>query len=1184
MQRNKLMRTTAMWLIRCVASVFCCMILLTMGFALQASAAETATPAETNDLALIRSSHLSRLAEWVQKDYRMREHFQTLLNEPHFLQPDGEKNGLVGAYFANMNFEGNPAFTRVDKEVNFSWMEGTSPREGFPSDNFSVRWTGKIKPKQDGDYVFYLCADDGGGLYVDGKLLVNNWGYHGLQLRDGTLVLKGGQSYDIQIDYYEKSGHAVAQMAWGPAEPCHWQVEDGGIVSSLAAGSIDTLLNVPESGSYRISLRHQIGVQAAVPVTLALRPQKALQSEAQAGPAPNLTRYADTGRALEHTYGTTPLPGGQTGREIEAKLPIRFERETELTAAPTRDTMVWEYWDVELQKGVYRATLAAQTNGVRAHSLFLSRSKDFRPSVGEPRQKSSFDRIFMRFRVTGKGENTGTPVTVKAELTYHAGARGGAWRWEVGRTPATPEGEWTPFIEATDAIVPGPGGWSSCYLDVTGVTNGDVEVQFSWHPGGHAEAVTVKTGLGGGRALLRVPHGNWMATVRPGVPAWGMWGDKPTREIVTEEAVLERYFTWAKAAEEKLNLKPDHPRTRAIRLYTGNGVLPANRDRASEMLARLGINWIDGVSPEIARKYGLYDDNVAYNTQDADGLARGMSEAARAKLTRVKIGDEISTYTAPSVVNGNAVKLQAFRAYLAEQAALNGMDRETFFGARDPKDLTCLGRLPEKPTLFDRRLFYHSQRFCHLTTCDEYREVVHAFERNFPNVHVYNNYSPHPVFLTGLTMNESDWFVLCRNKAQTLAWAEDWAFIGDWSLNTAWECTSFYAALVECAARKHGYPAGFYVGSNCGGSGQKIFACLAQGVTWLHLYDWGPLDAWAEGSNAWSDANPSEYFSILCATATLGPADEIIGKGRREPRRTAILYNRSHEILNGGKGRLNHDWMWTFIALKHARIPVEVIIEEDLNPEDLKRYDVVFAGGINLERRHVTALKQWVEAGGLLIGSGGAGYWDVYGESQPLSAELFGARQVEARADQKGSLARVRTPASDWFPAGDFQSSGDLAFILEPTTATPLGTYGSGECAATVNAVGKGHAMLLGFRPGWVFAHNGQSYSPGVREWLAAPLLKRLGRQRVEFDYGPAEATLFEHDSGLAVTLAHFGLYGKQGYVWASPSDVRLSVQTNRPIREVTSVRRGPLEWKREGDRIEIKGPRLEPVDVVILK
>ncbi len=977
-----------------------------------------------------------------------------------------------------------------------------------------------------------------------------------------------------------------------PPASYHWKEEGDGIVAPLDGGKIATLLDVPESGAYRISLRHQMGIQAAAPVTLTLRPQKAVKSEAKASMATNLTAYADTGRALEHVYGKTPLPGGQTGQEIEEKLPIRFERETELIAAPSKDTMVWEYWDVELKKGVSRATLAAQTNEVRAHSLFLSRSKDFRPSFGALKQGPSFGRIYMRFRVTGNAGTKGKPATVKAGLTYHASARGNAWHWDIGQTPATPEGEWTPFIDATDAIVPGPGGWSTCNLGVAGVPDGGLEVQFSWHPSGHAEAVTVKTGLGGGRAMVRVPHGDWAAASRAGVPGWGMWSEKPGREVMPQEAVIERYFTWAKEAEARLGLKPDHPRTKSIRLFTGNRVLPANRDRATEMLARLGINWIDGASiagngasPELVRKLGLFDETVAFNLSDADGLARGMSDEAKRKLTKVKLGDEIATYTQPAAINADPTMAAAFRAYLKDQALLEGMDIAAFLGVRDPAALNCIGELPQNPGLSERRLFYHSQRFCHLATCDRTRPRLQACERNFPNARVYYNYTPHPVFLTGSTMNEGDWFVMCRNKAQTLAWGEDWAYLGGWSLNTSWECTSFYAALVECAARKHGYPAGFYVGSNCGGSAQKIFGCVAMGVTWLHLYDWGPIDAWAEGSNAWSDGNPSEYYSILCATATLGLADEIVGKGRREPRRTAILYNRSHEIVNGGKGRLNNDWMWTFIALKHARIPVEVIIEEDLNPGDLKRYDCVFVGGINLERRHVAELKRWVEAGGLLIGTGGAGRLDVYGDPLAESVDLFGARQTEAGADKvTGSVTRVTMLASEWFPACDWTTPGDLAFVLEPTTAKPLGAYGGGECAATVNAVGKGQAILLGFRPGLVFRDNGQSYKAGVREWLAAPVLKRLGRQRVELDYAPAEATLFEHDSGLAITLAHFGVQSPQGLVWSSPADVRLSVQTERPIREVTSARRGPLEWKRVGDRIEVKAPPLEPVDVVILK
>src|SRR6185436_5800263 len=142
------------------------------------------------------------------------------------------------------------------------------------------------------------------------------------------------------------------------------------------------------------------------------------------------------------------------------------------------------------------------------------------------------------------------------------------------------------------------------------------------------------------------------------------------------------------------------------------------------------------------------------------------------------------------------------------------------------------------------------------------------------------------------------------------------------------QCTSFFAALVDCAVRKRGYPAGFYVGTNCGYSAQKMFGCVAQGITTLHLYDWGPIDGWAEGSNAWSEIQ-SQYEAVMTGAHALGPADEIIAKGDREPRRVALLYNRSHEIVSGDVVTLDHDWMWTFIGLKSSQIPVDVIIEED---------------------------------------------------------------------------------------------------------------------------------------------------------------------------------------------------------------------------------------------------------------
>ncbi|MFA5258318.1 MAG: glycoside hydrolase family 3 N-terminal domain-containing protein, partial [Opitutales bacterium] len=92
--------------------------------------------------------------------------------------PDGQ-TGLRGEYFANMKFEGEPALVRVDKDISFEWNKG-GPAQEVGVDNFSVRWTGTFTPPLTADYCLGTISDDGSRLYVDGKLVSNNWGTHGM--------------------------------------------------------------------------------------------------------------------------------------------------------------------------------------------------------------------------------------------------------------------------------------------------------------------------------------------------------------------------------------------------------------------------------------------------------------------------------------------------------------------------------------------------------------------------------------------------------------------------------------------------------------------------------------------------------------------------------------------------------------------------------------------------------------------------------------------------------------------------------------------------------------------------------------------------------------------------------------------------------------------------------------------
>jgi beta-glucosidase len=59
--------------------------------------------------------------------------------------------GLKGEYFANPDFAGAAALTRIDKQIDFDW-DAASPGPGVPATNFSVRWTGTFTPPAPGKY------------------------------------------------------------------------------------------------------------------------------------------------------------------------------------------------------------------------------------------------------------------------------------------------------------------------------------------------------------------------------------------------------------------------------------------------------------------------------------------------------------------------------------------------------------------------------------------------------------------------------------------------------------------------------------------------------------------------------------------------------------------------------------------------------------------------------------------------------------------------------------------------------------------------------------------------------------------------------------------------------------------------------------------------------------------------
>ena len=128
------------------------------------------------------------------------------------------KTGLLGQYFANQTLGGPPALKRVDAQVNFDFGD-SAPAPGLPADQFSVRWSGTVQAPATGRFTFITESDDGVRLWVDGRLMIDNWTDHGpTEDKSAEFMMEDGKRYDVVMEFYESGGGAVAKLLWsGPS-------------------------------------------------------------------------------------------------------------------------------------------------------------------------------------------------------------------------------------------------------------------------------------------------------------------------------------------------------------------------------------------------------------------------------------------------------------------------------------------------------------------------------------------------------------------------------------------------------------------------------------------------------------------------------------------------------------------------------------------------------------------------------------------------------------------------------------------------------------------------------------------------------------------------------------------------------------------------------------------------------
>lgn len=569
----------------------------------------------------------------------------------------------------------------------------------------------------------------------------------------------------------------------------------------------------------------------------------------------------------------------------------------------------------------------------------------------------------------------------------------------------------------------------------------------------------------------------------------------------------------------------------------------------------------------------------------------------------------------------NPAALARFRDYLKAQK-LQPAD----VGAKSWDDVQPIGRSQATPSLNPsptagreeiekRRLFYWTMRFFSWDSARHFAVCTRALERAFyPNLPVLTNwnffsgrfYVPGPVANNAdkqnpdAAMGGHDWLEFGKMRGGTMLWTEDW-----FSDNVAFQW-SFYCAKLRCAAAKGGVQFGGYViprtaGDREDGILQKILCVVGSGGKAVKYFVFGP--EYNFPGNCYSE-NARVLRKMAEAHRMIGAAEDLLWEGKRPRSDVAILMPRSAQVwdakdipipnqiqdatnvnLNGSTVDYMAEVYDLYLALQHANVPVDFVDEDDLSPQGLKPYRVVYVTAPNVPVEGQRGLVEWVKTGGTLVTVTGATIYDRYDEPCSVLSDFTGISEnfrERMMIANIAALTELREGGDLIGKLGICSAIGTRGILPNPQ-GQQVASFDDGSPAIIQRSIGRGRVVHFAWLPGISYGKswNGTKdklpvgFSTTIRRYILYPTELARVQPPVTADRAMVETPLLLSSKGAAITLLN--------WTGEAIERVRLTVRVPFAVRSAQSVKRGRLAFQKTKDGVIFSLP-LRAADIVTLR
>jgi hypothetical protein len=151
-------------------------------------------------------------------------------------------------------------------------------------------------------------------------------------------------------------------------------------------------------------------------------------------------------------------------------------------------------------------------------------------------------------------------------------------------------------------------------------------------------------------------------------------------------------------------------------------------------------------------------------------------------------------------------------------------------------------------------------------------------------------------------------------------------------------------------------------------------------------------------------SNPETYRTVLRSFRELGQFEDIIQSGRNRPAKTAMWFSETADIWGDNHGSFAAGKRTLYTMILHRGHQLDFVIEGDA----LKDYKQLYLTDRHVSQAASRAIVDWVNAGGQLIATAGAGMFDEMNRPNTMLRKLFGIKAITLIAPEGKAIEMIK--------------------------------------------------------------------------------------------------------------------------------------------------------------------------------